>query len=87
MAGEFEVNVGLTQIDTVSPLLFIAVVKLMGRKIVMKDILRKVLYADNIAGGEADLHGQLMEWKELGVSWEKAEVMWCCRGRHIYIVY
>ena len=40
-------NVGLTQGSALSPLLFIiAVVKLVSRKICIKDILRKLLYSD-----------------------------------------
>ena len=42
-SGEFKVNVGLKQGNALSPLLFIAVVELMSRKIGMKDILRKLL--------------------------------------------
>ena len=46
MSGKSKVNVGLTQGSALSPLLFIAVVKLISRKICVKDILRKLLYSD-----------------------------------------
>ena len=46
LSGESKVNVGLTQGSALSPLLFIAVVKLISRKICTKDILRKILYSD-----------------------------------------
>ena len=46
LSGESKVNVGLTQGSALSPLLFIAVVKLISRKICAKDILRKLLYSD-----------------------------------------
>ena len=45
VSGESKVNVGLTHGSAFSPLLFIAVVKLINRKISTKDILRKLLYS------------------------------------------
>ena len=46
VSGESKVNVGLTQGSALIPLLFIALVKLIGRRICTKDILRKLLYSD-----------------------------------------
>ena len=45
VSGESIVNVGLTQGSALSPLLFIAVMKLISKKICTKDILRKLLYS------------------------------------------
>ena len=42
VSGESIVNVGLTQGSALSPLLFIAVMKLLSKKICTKDILRKL---------------------------------------------
>ena len=84
MSGESKLNVGLTQGSALIPL-FIAVVELIRRKICIKDVLRKLLYADDLAvvvDGEADLQEQLIEWKDsfsrhgLRVRLEKTEVMW-----------
>jgi hypothetical protein len=47
-------------------LLFIAVVELISRKICIKVILQKLLYAAGlavVADGEANLQKQLIEWK------------------------
>ena len=46
---EFEVNIGLRQGSVLSPLLFIAVLDLISRKTVMKDAMRKLLHADDLA--------------------------------------
>ena len=48
VSGESKVNVSLTQRIVLIPLLFIALVELISRKICTKDILRK-LYADGLA--------------------------------------
>ena len=66
-------------------LLFIAVVELISRKICIKVILQKLLYAAGlavVADGEANLQEQLIEWKYifsrhgLRVRLVKTEVMW-----------
>ena len=54
VSGESKVNVGLTQGSAWSPLLFIAMVKLISRKICTKDILRKLLYSDAWPGSSSD---------------------------------
>ena len=46
---EFEVTIGLRQGSVLSPLLFIAVLDLISRKTVVKDALKKLLYADDLA--------------------------------------
>ena len=85
VSGESKVNVGVTQGSALIPLLFIAVVELISRKICTKDVLRKRLYAYGlavVADGEAILQEQLIEWKDifsrhgLRVRLEKTGVMW-----------
>ena len=78
-------NIGGIQGSALSPLLFIAVEEVISRKANTRDILRKLLYADDlavVADGEADLQERLVDWKEifgkhgLRVSLEKTEVLW-----------
>ena len=47
---EFEVKIGQRQGSVLSPLLFIAVLYLISRKTVLKDTMKKRLYADDLAG-------------------------------------
>ena len=64
----FEVNIGLRQGSVLSPLMFIAVLDLISRKTVMKDAMRKLLYADNLALVANDnqvLQETLDEWNWL----------------------
>ena len=46
---EFEVNIALRQGSVLSPLLFIGVLDLISRKTVVKDAMKKLLYADDLA--------------------------------------
>ena len=46
---EFEVKIGLRHVRVLSPLLFTAVLDLISRKTVMKDAMKKLLYADDLA--------------------------------------
>ena len=46
---DFEEKIGLGQGSVLSPSLFIAVLDLIGRKTVMKDAMKKLFYADNLA--------------------------------------
>ena len=65
---EFEVKIGLRQGSVLSPLLFIAVLDLISRKTVMKDAMKKLLYADNlalVANGKQNLQESLEEWNGL----------------------
>ena len=85
LSEEFPVNIGLSQGSALSPLLFIMVMEIISRKISTKDILRKMMYADElviIAESKQDLQEVLEEWKGvfekhgLRMSLEKTEVMW-----------
>ena len=71
--------------SALSPLLFIAVEEVISGKVSTRDILRKLLYADDlavVADSEADLQERLVDWKEifckrgLRVSLEKTGVFW-----------
>ena len=46
---EFEVKIGLRQGSVLSPLLFIAVLDLISRNTVMKDAMKKLHYAEDLA--------------------------------------
>ena len=81
---EFEVKIGLRQGSVLSPLLFIAVLDLISRKTVMKDALKKLLYADDlalVANGKHELQETLEEWnglftrQGLKINVEKTEVL------------
>ena len=48
-SDEFEVKIGLRQGSVLSPLLFISVLDLIRRKTVMKDAMKKLIYADDLA--------------------------------------
>ena len=67
---EFEVTIGLRQGSVLSPLLFIAVLDLISRKTV-KDAMKKLLYADDlalVANDKQELQEILEEWKGLFTS-------------------
>ena len=67
MSEQFRVNVGLRQGSALSPLLFIVVMELISRKVSMKDIRRKLLFADDlaiVAEDKEELNESLEEWKE-----------------------
>ena len=49
ISEEFREDVDLRQGSALSPLLFIAVVEVVSRKVSTRDILRKLLYADDLA--------------------------------------
>ena len=65
---EFEVKIGLRQGSVLSPLLFIAVLDLISRKTVVKDAMKKLLYAEDlalVANGKQELQETLEEWNGL----------------------
>ena len=78
---EFDVTIGLRQGSVVSPLLFIAVLDLISRKPVVKDAMKKLLYADDLALVANGKHEILEEWNGLftrhglKLSLEKTEVL------------
>ena len=84
LSEEFPVTVGLRQGSALSPLLFIMVMEIINRKISTKDVLRKMMNANDlaiIAESKQDLQEMLEEWKGgfekhgLRMSQEKTEVM------------
>ena len=81
---EFEVKIGLRQGSVLSPLLFIAVLYPISRKTVVKDAMKKLLYADDlalVANGKQELQETLEEWNGLftrhglKINVEKTEVL------------
>ena len=85
ISEKFKADIGLRQGSALRTLLFIAVVEVISRKASTRDILRKLLYADDlavVADSETDLQERLVDWKEifgkhgLRVSLEKTEVLW-----------
>ena len=81
---EFKVKIGLSRGSMLSPLLFIVVLALISRKTVMKDSMKKLLYAEYmalVANGKQQLHETLEEWNALftryglKISLEKTDVL------------
>ena len=75
-SGEFEVKIGLRQGSVLSPLLFISLLDLISRKTVMKDAMKKPLYADDlalVANGKQELQETLEVSGKLAVYLTRAE--------------
>ena len=81
---EFEVKIGLRQGSVLSPLLFIPVLDLISRKTVVKDAMKKLLYADDlalVANDKQELQETMEEWNGLftkhglKLNLEKTEVL------------
>ena len=65
VSEEFEFKIGLRQGSVLSPLLFIAVLDLISSKTVVKDAMKKLLYADDlalVANGKQELQETMEEW-------------------------
>ena len=91
-SDEFEVNIGLRQ---GSPLLFIAVLDLISRKTAVKDAMKKLLYADDlalVANGKQELQETLEEWNGLftrhvlKINVEKTELLHICHQREELVI-
>ena len=85
MSNEFQVNIGLRQGSGLCPLLFILVMELISRKISTTDVLKMIMYADDIvivAEHREQLQGALEEFNDmfkkhgLKMNLDKTEVMW-----------
>ena len=82
---EFEINIGLRRGSVLSPLLFTAVLDLTSRKTLVKDAMKKLLYADDLAlmmNGKQELQETMKEWNGLFIkknglklNLEKTEVL------------
>ena len=81
---EFDVKIGLRQGSVLSLLLFVAVLELICKKTVVKDAMKKLLNADDlalVANGKHELHETLEEWNGLftrhglTINVEKTEVL------------
>ena len=90
MSNELHVNIGLRQGSALSPLLFILLMGLIGRKISTTDALRKIMYAYDIvvaAEHREESQGALEEWNYmfkkhgLKMNLDKTEVMWVEKQR------
>ena len=76
--GAFAVKIGLRQGSGLSTLLFIAVLVIISRKTVVKDAMKKLLYADDLAlvvNGKQELQETLAGWNGLKINLEKLEVL------------
>ena len=85
LSVEFPVNISLRQGSALNPLLFIMVMELISRNISTKDVLMKMMFADDlaiIAESKQELQDVLEEWKGvfkkhgLRMTQEKTELMW-----------
>ena len=81
---EFEVKIGLRQGSVLSQLFFIAVLDLTSRNTVVKDAMKKLLYAFDlalVANGKQELQETMEEWnglftkQGLKLNLEKTEVL------------
>ena len=58
----------------IEPIVVYRCVDLISRKIGTKDVLRKLLYADDLAvvvDGEVDLQEQLLEWRDSSIDMDE----------------
>ena len=66
LSEDFPVHIGLRQGSVLRPLLFIMVMELISRKISTKDVLKQMMYANDlskIAESKQELQEVLEEWK------------------------
>ena len=89
---EFEGKIGLRDSSVLSPLLFIAVLELISRNTVMKDAMKKLLYADDlalVANSKHKLQETLEEWTGLftrhglKLNLDKTEVLYVGHQRKV----
>ena len=62
-SNEFDVKIGLRQGSVLSPLLSIAVLDLISRKTVMKDSIKKLLYAEDLAWWRMANRSYRRQWR------------------------
>ena len=86
LSEKFPVNISLRQGSALSPLLFIMLIELISRKTSTKDVLRKMMYADNLAiiaeqtrttGSVGGMEGGVQEaWTENEPGEDRSDVGW-----------
>ena len=78
LSVKFPINLGLRQGSALSSLLFIMVMELISRKISRKDVLRKMMYADDLAiiAESKQEEGVREAWTENEPREDRSDVGW-----------